>query len=679
MSSRSEFRPDIEGLRAVAIILVLLYHAQIPWFPGGFIGVDVFFVISGFLITRTLLSEAQASGAIRLREFYARRVRRLLPASALVLVATGVGVLVALPSSMWRTFGGDIVAAGTYIVNWRFAFRAVDYLAQDIMPSPVQHFWSLSVEEQFYLIWPALIIGGIALGRRTQRPVQGMIGLVLVVVVLAPSLFWSIFSSGREPASAFFATTTRLWELAAGALIAVFGTVAFQKGATRIVVKGTGLLLLIGASVLVDGSVPWPGVAAFAPIVGTGLLIIGGGGSNDVIERGLSTLPMRKVGAWSYSLYLWHWPPLAILAARWGGLTTWQAVLITLASAIPAVAAYKWVETPLRFGRSLQVSPSLTMSVGTTLTLASVVVGLGVALAVPIGAALVSADDSAPLIGARAIVPGSDAETLLAQVRATTTFFPSPAAATSDRPTLYDEGCQQNQTDSQPVVCESGDPEGDRLILVVGDSKVAQWEPALDVIGRNQEWRILTVTKSACELTTATPATADGPYTSCEEWNDEVFDLVGKLNPELILVSQGSATAWNNDTSSSERDVMVEGMLGAYERVTAQGSRLGIVLDNPHPRFVVRDCVAERPDDLASCAFPLDEIEATGGRSVQQEVAELGGYPILDMTDMICPDGICLPIIGGVLVYRDSHLTATYVTSMADVMEERVLALLSDA
>lgn len=675
MSSRADFRPDIEGLRAVAIILVLLYHAQIPWFSGGFVGVDVFFVISGFLITRSLLSEVYRTGTVRLTEFYARRVRRLLPASALALAATGIGIWVALPSSMWRNFGGDIVAAGAYVVNWRFALRSVDYLAQDVLPSPVQHFWSLSVEEQFYFIWPALIIGAVVLARRVARPVRPMTGAVLVAGVLIPSLTWSILSSGHEPTSAFFVTTTRLWELAAGALTAVIGTRILNSRPLRVLLKASALLALALTAILVDGSVAWPGLIATVPIFATVLLILGGG-DGDVIDRALSVRPMRSIGAWSYSLYLWHWPLLAILSARWGGLTVTQAVLITIASFIPAVAAYKWVETPLRFQSSLRASPALTISVGSSLTLAAVVVGLGVSLAAPVAdLSPVTADDSEVAIGAEALEPDAGAEALFQQLRATTTFVPSPATATEDRPSIYDEGCQVDQTEIEPVVCERGDPNGRWLVIVAGDSKVAQWEPALDVIGRRRGWKILTVTKSACELTTTMPdAPSGGPYESCFEWSSQVLSLIGEVDPDAVVVSQGSGTGWNKETSTSESMVLVEGMLGAYDWVVDQGSDLIILLDNPSPPLVVRDCVAENPDELRSCVFEVDGRDSSGGRAAQRQAARLGGYHVIDMTDVICPSEICLPVIGGVLVYRDgSHITASYISSMARELENRLV------
>lgn len=190
-------RADIEGLRAIAIALVLLYHAQIGWFAGGFIGVDVFFVISGFVITTSLIREAEESGQISVFDFYAKRVRRLLPASALTLVATAIGIRLLLPASMWSDFGGDVAAAAAYFLNLRLAARSVDYLAQDVAASPVQHYWSLSVEEQFYLLWPALLLGAVVLATRRKTSVKLAVGLAVLLVVVIPSLVFNLWQTGR--------------------------------------------------------------------------------------------------------------------------------------------------------------------------------------------------------------------------------------------------------------------------------------------------------------------------------------------------------------------------------------------------------------------------------------------------------------------------------------------------
>jgi peptidoglycan/LPS O-acetylase OafA/YrhL len=218
--SAAGFRADVEGLRAIAVLTVMWFHAGLGGLTGGFAGVDIFFVISGFLITGQLVREVEASGRIPLPRFYARRAKRLFPAAATVLVATAVLTWLALPRVTWRDTGGDLVAAAAYVVNWRLAARSVDYLATDTAHSPVQHFWSLAVEEQYYLLWPVLLTLVAVLIRRWRLPVRPMMAVGLAAITI-PSLAWSIHLTSSDPARAYFVTTTRLWELGIGALVAV--------------------------------------------------------------------------------------------------------------------------------------------------------------------------------------------------------------------------------------------------------------------------------------------------------------------------------------------------------------------------------------------------------------------------------------------------------------------------
>lgn len=215
------FRPDIEGMRAIAIGLVLVYHAGVRQLPGGFVGVDVFFVISGFLITSLLVRELESTGRISLSRFYARRAKRLLPATGLVLVATAILTWWTVSAVDWRAFGMDIVSAALYIVNWRLADRSVDYLAEDVGASPVQHFWSLAVEEQFYIVWPLLIVALAWWLRRHGRLRLRPVLTAGILAVIVPSLAYSVYLTANSPATAFFVTPTRLWELGIGALAAI--------------------------------------------------------------------------------------------------------------------------------------------------------------------------------------------------------------------------------------------------------------------------------------------------------------------------------------------------------------------------------------------------------------------------------------------------------------------------
>ncbi|UJH70082.1 acyltransferase [Ornithinimicrobium sp. INDO-MA30-4] len=281
------FRRDIEGLRALAVVFVLIHHASASLLPGGFIGVDMFFVVSGFVITTQLVSEVERTGTVNLPGFYARRAKRLLPAAAMVLVFTAIVSWLFASRIQWSLIGTDIAASALYVVNWVFAARSVDYLAEDVEPSPVQHFWSLAVEEQFYVIWPLLIIGLALVSRWLVRrseaagefrlPLRGTLAIGLLALVVVPSLTWGIYYTMASPERAYFVTTTRLWELGIGALVAVLAP-TWDRLSQRVgaIVAWLGLLLLFVGLALITLETPWPGAAALAPTLATALIIVGG-------------------------------------------------------------------------------------------------------------------------------------------------------------------------------------------------------------------------------------------------------------------------------------------------------------------------------------------------------------------------------------------------------------------
>lgn len=679
----SDFRPDVEGLRAIAIVLVLLFHAGVPGFPGGFLGVDVFFVLSGYLITRSLLHEAERSGSIRLSHFFARRVRRLLPASILVIVVTGVGIRWLLPVTSWREFGGDVVASAFYVINWRLAARSVDYLAEGVSASPLQHYWSLAVEEQFYLIWPLLMLIALRIKRGADIRLRVALGILLLGVVFLPSLGWSIFQTSVEPERAFFATTTRLWELSLGAFVALLGGNALSfRPRVASTMRVIGVSAIVLSAITVGPAAEWPGYLALIPTLGTAAVILAGSapGTLDLADRFLRTAPMQRIGAWSYSLYLWHWPPLALLAAAGIKLAVWQSVLISLGMFIPALVSFYLIENPIRYYHSLVGSPSMSLSVGANLTLAGAGVGaylLVVSMMVPSGTANTgpvggSADSSSRPIGALALTPPTTNDQLLEALRNTVDVVPSPVLATQDLPQIYADDCQAPFSATEPIVCSYGAEESSIEVALVGDSKAAQYTDPLIEIAESNNWHFSTYTKSACELSTAMPSREEEPYIECREWSQILLEQLVTDPPDLVLVSQSSSVAWTESSAEDGYELMVRGMHDAYSRLTRAGSEVVMLIDNPHPGMEVYECVAES-DDLADCVFMRDDRIATGGRRAQLAVADRYGYPTIDLLDYICPTDMCMPVIGNVLVYRQgSHLTATYVKTLQPILDERL-------
>jgi peptidoglycan/LPS O-acetylase OafA/YrhL len=682
------FRADVEGLRAIAVVLVLLYHAGLPGLPGGFIGVDVFFVISGFLITGLLVAELEKRNTISLTRFYARRAKRLLPAAAVVLVTTTFLVWAFTPRHRWDATGGDIMAAALYMVNWRFADRSVDYLAEGIAPSPVQHYWSLAVEEQFYFIWPLLMLVAALVGRRLGRP-RLAIGAALAAVAI-PSFAYSIHYTSTSPQAAFFVSTTRMWELAVGAGVAV-GALLLQrvpKGVALVLGWG-GVATIVTSAVLLSNEVSWPGSAAALPVLGTAAVLAGGftAGSRGPIAV-LGTLPFRWVGGLSYSLYLWHWPLLVVARDFFNGLSLGGALLIVALSFVPAWLTQRLVENPLRFSPRVSRSPRLALGLGANFTAVGAAAGLVLVLAV--GATTPAGPDRTEPLGAATLA--SSAGRAAAAVPADIVeggITPDPAVANEDVPDIYDLGCQQDRKSAEPVRCQFGPAttSNPTTIAVVGDSKAGQWLPALQLLANANHWRVVTYTKSSCPLVDAQTFVDGEPYTSCREWGANVLNLLtGPEKPDFVLTSQNPGRAVGKNGKASF-EAMQDALASTWKRLGDAGIQVLVLADNPHPDQEVWQCASENTQQLSKCAFDRSvgvqgsaaalqraAVKQAGGRTleldgVQPDLEKAAGdlKPVyLDLVDSICPAARCVPVIGHVLVYRQgAHLTATYVTTLA--------------
>jgi peptidoglycan/LPS O-acetylase OafA/YrhL len=371
------FRPDIEGMRAIAVGLVLLFHGYGKPFTGGFVGVDVFFVISGFLITSLLLHEQIKDGRISIWRFYARRVRRILPASALTVLATIVAAYHLLGFISGNELANDAKWTAVFAANIHFALIGTDYLGSQLPPSPLQHMWSLGVEEQFYLVWPSLFLLLVVIVRRSRRRnVFGVLTTSLLVVIGA-SLAWSVIQTSSNATWAYFSPLTRAWELALGALIAVIGP-AVSRVPTWVyqVAALLGLAGILVSALTLTPSMPYPGWAVAIPVVSSALLIWAGcGNPKTVIGRALSVRPMQWLGARSYSLYLWHWPILMI-AAQYGGhhLSPWQNSGLLLAAVAASAITFRLVENPVRNSHVLKSRTGLTLAIGVVLILSTIAV-----------------------------------------------------------------------------------------------------------------------------------------------------------------------------------------------------------------------------------------------------------------------------------------------------------------
>lgn len=662
---RRRFRRDIEGLRALAVVFVLIHHASASLLPGGFAGVDMFFVVSGFVITTQLVREVERTGTINLPGFYARRAKRLLPAAALVLVFTAVSSWLFVSRVQWSTIGTDIAGAALYVVNWVFAARSVDYLAEDVEPSPVQHFWSLAVEEQFYIIWPLLIIGlsvlGVRLAKRSAKhgspafPLRATLALGLVWVVVLPSLAWSIYYTATSPQQAYFVTTTRLWELGIGALVAVLSP-TWERLSPKVgsIVAWVGLVLLVGGVMLITLETPWPGSAALVPTVATALVMIGGfqaDATGPVRVLGLS--PLVWIGGLSYSLYLWHWPILR--TAEWiiGDLNVWLGLLFAALSVIPAWVGYHLVEKPVRYSRRVSKSPRLSLSLGMNFTLIGVVGGL-VLVSVAAAPAQQQGEVASP---AEAGEGGGDGPLF-------PTITPDPAQAAADIPDLYDRGCQVEIADSEVISCPSEVANsGDLTVALVGDSKAAQWASAFDEVAAEEGWRLVSYTKSSCSFTDAVQLRDDEPYEACAEWGVNVEELLTTSERPDVVVKTAVAGGAQDADGNRTPEALAQGYASLWDRLGEEGIPVIAMSDTPQPGTdtPVYECVADNMDDPnAECSFGSGD--GSGSEALRAGVDASDNATYLDMNQHVCPDGTCPAVYRNVLTYRQgSHITDTLV------------------
>src|SRR6201996_8042299 len=375
------FRPDIEGLRAVAIVAVLLCHAGVPFLAGGYVGVDVFFVISGFLITKLLLGELDRSGTISLRGFYARRAKRLLPLSAILLTTVGILSMILLSPLRNTEVAGDITASALYVANWHFAAQSVDYFAQGLEPSPVLHLWSLAIEEQFYLVWPGLMLAVTWFWRRRGKSVRPVIWVALALI-LAGSLIYGVILTNEKPAFAYFDTFARAWELGLGAARALAGTGDVPR-ISAVALGWIGIAAIVYASFAFTAETTFPGQAALIPTLGAAALILSGTALSETVGGVtgfkacagwiLALPPVRYVGRISYSWYLWHWPFLVFAAAIWGPRLSVAAGLAAVAASwVPTQITHTLVEDPVRRAAAVKRLPDRAHALGLACTLVAV-------------------------------------------------------------------------------------------------------------------------------------------------------------------------------------------------------------------------------------------------------------------------------------------------------------------
>ncbi|WP_407666440.1 acyltransferase family protein [Mycobacterium pinniadriaticum] len=704
------FRPDIEGLRAVAVTAVVLFHAAVPGIRGGYVGVDVFFVISGFLITGLLWREVSGTGTVRLRSFYGARARRLLPASAAVGIITMAASVLLLAPLRVPTVLYDGIASALYVGNYWFIIDNINYFSDLLTPSPFLHYWSLGVEEQFYLVWAPLLLGTAWFTRRFRRDKTRAISssrrpyLVVLGLVAVLSFALSLVVTYVVPAAAFFSLPTRAWQLAVGGLVAL-AAIGWQRLPARLaaVAGWAGLGMIVLACLWFTSATPFPGTAALLPTLGA-VLVIGAGCATPSQGCGqfLSTSPMRAVGRISYSWYLWHWPVLVLAPALLGhplGLA--ERIIAALLAAGLAWLTLRYLENPLRFAPKIRNSPWRSLTVGAVATAIAVFVGLGLLKVVPTPVGHGPPAPTVSLNGA-SVPAGADIAAYDAVVQQTVAQMQAALAAALDikavpsnlTPPLADlaaeqqnyeyDGCLRTPYQSGQPACVMGEATSKTTMTLIGDSHAAMWTPALLRIANQRHWRLEMMAKEACPIV---DARAGGTFSNlvedlqhCQQWRAEILARIKAERPRLVVVSvwRGYGT---DETMTGFRGYdpsWLAGITQLVQQIRDMGTEVLVLGPIPSPHANVPMCVSGHLDDATACAPRRSAAVNQSGINAEASATKLGGGQYADLSDLFCTADRCPVIVGNMLVYLDvSHLSLQYSRALAPAiaaLADRALA-----
>ena len=595
--------------------MVTLFHARLV--PGGFIGVDIFYVISGYLITGLILREIDATGHLNLNAFYQRRIKRLLPTSVFVLFATALVGWFVLPVITRDSLGRDLFAASAYISNYLFAWWQNDYQNLDATPSPFIHYWSLAVEEQFYLVWPLFIL---LLARSGKKIV--FIGITLITGL---SLLLSIYQTQTSPIWAFYSLPTRAWELGIGALLLFIPNKVFGNK----FLPWIGFIGIVISSLYFDEKTAFPGVNAVLPVFATALLIA----TIAIWPPIFNDLSNNRISQWlgkiSYPLYLWHWPALVLPSSALGRpLRIRERIACIVLTVILAHFTNKFIEEPLRHKK---IAPKKIYMVALATTLVSLIMGVLIA---------------------------TSATSIISTKGATSYTFDLEKVMA--KPTVYGDGCHVNYGETKSGYCTYGKKASPTTIVLYGDSHAAQWFPALQTLASERGFTLISLTKSACPSVDS-PRPDQGAFKNvhCEKWRENSIARIHEIQPAAVIVSSfqyftpphgyPNRAKWWSDGQQR----LLHDLKGASDKLI-------YLSDTPHPIRDIPSCLASRNSDTC------DSTEKSPVNIVQ-------GFSVIDPTDWLC-SRFCPAIIDGIVAYRDaSHISVDVARHLSRELEQALI------
>jgi len=648
---RSAFRADIEGLRGIAILFVVAFHAGVWWMAGGFIGVDVFFVLSGYLISGLLARELAASGDVDLTTFYARRAQRLLPALIVVLLATLAIALFFYAPIDQRPIASDARAVALHYGNVLFARNAVNYHAS--AENPFLHTWSLAVEEQFYVVWPLLflVVARLWTGDHEEKPTSKRL-LVMMIVAGLVSFVASLWITSTAQPWAFFGMPTRVWEFAIGGIAAVAFSNRELSSHRAGLLQGAGLGVIVWSALAYSEVTPYPGIAAALPAIGTAALLVAGPWApTSLVTRVLSNGMLRWFGRLSYSWYLWHWPLVGLGAVLDWNIGTLGRLGWSLFALALAVLTERFIERPFRATKRYRDRPHIAMALG-----------LGASAAMLFVAFL-----SMGVATRRASTPAQRA-----------------IAAARDDGMRHD--CWGSILENATAPCEFGDRASPTVVFLMGDSHAEHWLPAIDRIGRERGWKIIATIKPGCPVADVPElmnARLKRAYDECTSWRRATLRRIVAARPAAVILSTYNGyVAVDGDDRSPWRlssDAWSNGLRRTYFSLAVAGIKTIVIRDTPETPFDVPACLSRRAARVPfarACDYDRASSLSPAAIAAQNDAARgLKRLAFVDMTDRVCATPRCSVIQRGRIVFRDDdHLTASFSRAEAPVLGERIVA-----
>mgnify|MGYP001211658803 CR=1 FL=1 len=706
------FRRDIEGLRAIAVLAVLLYHANLGPTSGGFLGVDVFFVVSGYLITSLLMKDLLLRGGRALPRFWGRRARRLLPASLLVVIVTLIAGRFMLDPLSQADLADDALWGSGFLINIKFAMGD-GYVVSQSMPTPLLHFWSLAVEEQFYMVWPVLIYALTRVRWHTRR-----FALAIMAGFFLQSLLAFVWFADWARTPTFFLLPTRAWELIAGAMLALAGGAVLRLSPTiRASAAWFGLFIIGYCFVAYDDTMNL-GYAALLPVLGTvAIVAAAGGGQLNEPAAYLGMRPMVWVGQRSYGIYLWHWPMLVLIDAKFGPLSASARVAVLAASVGAAALSFHYLENPVRQSQWLAVAPRRSLMLGASLVavgaLAAVVMinlpidieGGGVAAAPTLPQAVAETSVSTTVAttgntaGGSTTVPGPTTTTqplpplvpldelLAAQLislndgaqinEVPSNVDPTVQGVRSDKPWIYNDGCMLKDGTVDPKVCEYGDLTSSTVIALFGDSHAAQWFPALEELSNTRHWKLIVFAKSGCP-------TADVRIRrtfldpECIAWRAKVVEQLAIAKPTMVVMSSAPYDPGGSDVGKDSDAVWRRGLTATLEAVRPTADKLLIIGDTPLPIHQIPNCLSKQPRNVRGCIAPRKDSVDVSRVQLERDIAGEHDASFVSVSNWLCGTSECPVIIGNMILYRDNnHISATASVYFAPFLAAVMVPLLA--